>query len=972
MASEAVVQVEDGEIRFFHESFFDYSFARSFLRANSDLVRWLGSDQQHLFRRSQVRQVLTFLRDRESDWARYLQTLSALLGHAVIRFHIKKLVLDWLHALPGPTKEEWDIVEGLVEQLHGHTWQVVSNSVPWFDVLQTTARWEAWLNADEEAVNRTVLLLTMPEVLNARSATVASLVGPFRGRSTNWRLRLRRLVEVGQRYTSPEMEDLVIALIQDGTLDTAAGFAVNSDWWSVWYMTSTQEPAFTARVLGAWFDRQLERAGELTRDDPFSGNPELVTYSQFSDHVITECAKRAPREFTREMFPRFAKFDKRVPKEWIAGPSAFGSPDDQLRDALVEAMMSLAITDPAELDSIMGAETLSDTKWMDSLVLRTWSSNPGHYGEHIVRYLMARPDKRLDIGYDVSAGGADIFAAVSRTAVASASASCSDASFIELENAICNVLPDWERERGREGLTELVLLRALAQERIGEDARQRIQELERRYPNAPQRGAPQPHTRKNEAQRVKAPISEEIQQDMTDAQWLSAMAKHTGESPTFVEEQFVGGAMELSQDLKKLVAKYPERFSALVSQMEATLRATYFEAILNGLTDNGDGSGRAGTLEQVCSVLRRIRDLGVQVHGQEVAWAIRALAEETIPDDIVEMLCRVAVDDRDPESDDWHIGRDEESPINQAINTARGAAATALGRLLFADRSRWGTLKPTIGQLVEDRVLAVRSVAVESLLAILDTQRSDALTYFKRLAKDAGPILGTRYVERFLHYAIFRDYPAVRPTLMGMLKSSEPHVVKTAARQIAVAALWVEEARGDEVVVLEMVEHARAGAATVYVSNLSDETVGTECEKHLRTLFEDKSDIVRGEASRCWVHLEPDQVASRGPLIDAFAHSLASARDASLLAYRLKDARRPLPAELCTLAERALEAFGSKAASIQNEEAGFAGELAALMVRLHEQTNDPVLRERILTIIDQMIRLGSYGIDDQLRQQYDR
>ena len=413
MASEAVVQVQDGEIRFFHESFFDHSFARSFLRTNSDLVGWLESDQQHLFRRSQVRQVLTFLRDRESDRPRYLQTLSALLGHSGIRFHIKKLVLDWLHALPDPTREEWDIVDGLVDQLDGHAWQMVSNSVPWFDVLQAMERWEAWLNADEETINRTVLLLMMPDVLDARSATVASLVGPFRGRSANWQILLRRLVEVGRGYTSPEMEDLVIALIQDGTLDTATGFAVNSDWWSVWYMTSTQEPAFTVRVLGAWFDRQLGRADELDLDDPFSRSPELVAYSQFSEHVISESAKRAPREFVLEMFPRFAKFDKRVPKEWIAGPSAFGSPDDQLRDALAETMMSLAIADPAELDSIMGAETLGDTKWMDSLVLRAWSSNPDHYGEHIVRYLMARPDKRLDIGYDVSAGGADIFAAVS-------------------------------------------------------------------------------------------------------------------------------------------------------------------------------------------------------------------------------------------------------------------------------------------------------------------------------------------------------------------------------------------------------------------------------------------------------------------------------------------------------------------------------------------------------------------------------
>ena len=691
MASEAVVQVQDGEIRFFHESFFDYSFARSFLRTNSDLVGWLESDQQHLFRRSQVRQVLTFLRDRESDRPRYLQTLSALLGHSGIRFHIKKLVLDWLHALPDPTREEWDIVDGLVDQLDGHAWQMVSNSVPWFDVLQATERWEAWLNADEETINQTVLLLMMPDVLDARSATVASLIGPFRGRSANWRLRLQRLVERGSIYTSPEMEDLVIALIQDGTLDTATGFAVNSDWWSIWYMTSTQQPAFTARVLGAWFDRQLGRADELDLDDPFSRSPELVAYSQFSEHVISESAKRAPREFVLEMFPRFAKFDKRVPKEWIAGPSAFGIPDEQLRDALAEAMMSLAKVDPAELDSIVDAETLSETKWMHSIVLRAWSSNSDHYSERIVRYLMARPDQRLDIGYDVAAGGADIFAAVSRTAVAAASAFCSDASLIELESAIRNIAPEWERERGREGLTELALLRALAQERVGEDARQRIQELERRFPNAPQRGAPQPHTREHKAQRARAPIAEEAQQHMSDAQWLSAMAQHTGDSRTFVGEQFVGGAMELSQDLKKLVAKNPERFSALVNQMEATLPPTYFEAILKGLSDNGNGSGRAGTLEQVCSVLRRIRDLGVQVHGVEVGWAIGALSEEALPDDIVQMLCRVALDDRDPESDDWHSARDEESPIDQAIKSARGAAATALAQLLFADRSRWNS-----------------------------------------------------------------------------------------------------------------------------------------------------------------------------------------------------------------------------------------------------------------------------------------
>ena len=140
MASEAVIYVQDDSIRFFHETFFDYSFARGFLRSDGDLAGWLASDRQHLFRRSQVRQVLAFLREREHSRLSYLQTLRELLGHPQIRFHIKKLVLDWLHALPYPTPDEWGVVEALEEQLGGHRRGVIHNSVAWFDVLHGMGR----------------------------------------------------------------------------------------------------------------------------------------------------------------------------------------------------------------------------------------------------------------------------------------------------------------------------------------------------------------------------------------------------------------------------------------------------------------------------------------------------------------------------------------------------------------------------------------------------------------------------------------------------------------------------------------------------------------------------------------------------------------------------------------------------------------------------------------------------------------
>ena len=292
------------------------------------------------------------------------------------------------------------------------------------------------------------------------------------------------------------------------------------------------------------------------------------------------------------------------------------------------------------------------------------------------------------------------------------------------------------------------------------------------------------------------------------------------------EGQFVGGALELSRDLERSVREDPGRFSSLATFMDATLPPIYFEAVLRGLTTKEEGSRRSGTVDQVCSVLRRIAEVGAQVPGREIASAIGALAEETLPDDIVQMLIRVALADPDPESDKWQDPGSYGDPVTQAINSARGAAAMALGRLLFADNGLWTCLKPAIERLVEDPVLAVRSVAVESLLAILDSHRRDALACFARLAEGADPILGVQFVDRFLHYAIFRDYPAMRPILLRMLQSPHPDTAGAGARHIALAALWVEEARDEGDRLLKLGEEARVGAATIYANNLVNATVG--------------------------------------------------------------------------------------------------------------------------------------------------
>ena len=640
-------------------------------------------------------------------------------------------------------------------------------------------------------------------------------------------------------------------------------------------------------------------------------------------------------------------------------------------------MCAVASENPAALDAIVETEPLGESTWMSMLLLRAWSANPEAYAERIAQYIMESPDRRLTITYSSGIGTTDL-AAVRHTAVAAASAECSDETFAKLEAAIMALAPDWEHRHRRSGLTKFHLLRALDKTRLSTKAHRRLQELERRFAEASQHGARQPSTDDESPSedgfgRVGPPIPQKAHSLMTDDQWLRAMEKYgNDEERSVTRGRIWGGALELSRGLEALVRDNPDRFSRLANRMDASLNPHYFAAILHGLTrgERGQNSDWTGTPEQICSVLHRIADIKANVSARDIANAIGALAAGDVPQDIVQTLCRIACSAKDPEKDSWSSSTT--GPIDQAINSDRGAAASTIADLLAADSSRWSILKATVEQLVIDPVLAVRSVTARCLLAILDTHREDALIGFRRLIDDADTILGSRWIERFVHYAMFRDYAAMRPTLMKMLQSSEPTIITAGARQITLAGLSLDEARDDADLVLSMGEEVRATAAEIYGRNVTDATVGPECEERLKTLFGDESDAVRRSAARCWSALEPDELAKRGSLFSAFVESIGPNDDLTVLVYTLEQSHERLPSEVCALAERVVTAYGPNGADFRLREAGAASMLTPLIIRLHEETEDPELRRRVLDVIDTMLQMGFMGMNDQLEQRYAR
>lgn len=113
--SEILIQTQNGLLQFFHQTMFDYVFARRFNELGKDILEELRNKHQGLFVRSAVKSIMAFM--RALDPKAYRSALNHLLfdkgtnGRNVYRFHIRSLVLSSMVFFEEPIDEELSLVE---------------------------------------------------------------------------------------------------------------------------------------------------------------------------------------------------------------------------------------------------------------------------------------------------------------------------------------------------------------------------------------------------------------------------------------------------------------------------------------------------------------------------------------------------------------------------------------------------------------------------------------------------------------------------------------------------------------------------------------------------------------------------------------------------------------------------------------------------------------------------------------------
>lgn len=664
LVSEHVLVRDDRRYAFFHETLFDFAFARAWICDNRNVLEFLLGGEQELFRRAQVRQVLRLLRELEP--VRFVEEVRALLAHPEVRYHIKDVVLALLRALPDPSSQELQLVLSLLES--EERWrdrlELLLRTAPWFDRLYDDGLLAGWLAGSEPERER-LAADVIGTAGGHRPDDVAGLLSPHHQHPQfpNWLLWTTRFIGVDK---SRHLFELLLSAVRAGQLDSGS-----YGLWSSARSLGKSQPEWTVELLHAWL---VERPAALTLENDRVVDLGDREYGLLK--LVRESAEGAPLVFASTLLPylqrvmEVASTGEESPLgDWHFG-SRFWNPhlsqlDDVLLAATHTALRRVAEEEVVALRPLLEPLVDDQHQAAQDLLYEALRHSGAHYADWAGQLLL-RGGPALESGYS------DNPYWTTRQLLEATTPHMGEDLYNRLEALLLEYAPEWERKNLRfRGHASFTLLSAISAERLSEAGARRLAELQRKF----ERDEP-------EAPRgifggvVGSPIEMAGARLMSDENWLSAMRHYTSDRGDWSGMTLKGGAYELGHVLQELTKEEPERFARLALRVDASYHSTYLDSILMGLGE----TETAFDPNLVFDVIRHAAAVGG--HDRWLGYGLKRLYRADIPPDIVELLVERAVtvnaaDDAASEVANSHL---------EAINTVRGSSVSALAILLHAAR----------------------------------------------------------------------------------------------------------------------------------------------------------------------------------------------------------------------------------------------------------------------------------------------
>ncbi len=961
------ILVQDGpRISFFHESFFDFLFARQMAVSDDfDLVKYIMERGQSLFLRSQIRQCLLFQRD--IDHLKAQTSIQTLLTQEGIRFHLKETVLSLMGSLDDPKWEEWGILEALLDSdAARHVWRVLWGSRPWFDLLYAMEVLHAWLASDNDALIDKLIDL-FGSVYNGRSDQISTLLTPFIGRSEAWNKRLRFIithsVAIGM---SRKFLDLTLKAVEDGILD--AELAFNKGYSPAWSLIESHlNPEWSYELISGYCSRLLALAQKSGNADPFSGiGDPHYGISNNDVNIVLGAALRAPGKFVEWIMPFVMHTVKlnvaqdgdspwadSVWKHWCAKPEMRYGLGNHILSAVAIALRKLAQDEPTAFQKY--AEEFRKTPYLtlQCLLLDAYEANGSYFADDAIEYLLEKPE-RLAVWHKFNMDWAP------QQLIQATATHCASDRLAQLEQVLLEFYPEplklYPRGCSIYGLTQLQWLVCIPVSHRSVQAAARLRELQRKFG---QPSVPEPSVGK--AFLIGSPIPETQARKMEDTHWLKAMQRYFSNEADF--ERLVGGALELSHVLETLTKEFPSRFAALAYRIPKDANPAYLKAILSGIRGSNLD---AVDIVKICNYCHEWpgRPYGQQITCLLADVATRSRTSFSLPEEALAIVAWYATQAPDDTS---YRGNDL---LMEGINSTKGAAAEDMARLISQNASTLPFFECYLPSMVSEPSMSVRACVAETLLGVLQHNRDLAVQLFVTLCNNADSrLLAASSIEKFLRYALQTHFSSFAPILESMIEAKTEPVKDAGARLACFTSLTVEAAYGLVQRCLAGNETLRLGAARIYAAMLGASAYKAQCETVLGQLFSDPDVRVRNVASECFARFEGRQLREYQNLARAYLASPAFGVKINPLVKALHATTASMPDLALQTCEKFFDVSKTSTQGLQHS--AYANLAVDLVVRVYSQTGELSVKHRCLDLIDTISYLGILGLD-KIRQEFDR
>lgn len=1004
LSSENLIVAVRNRINFFHESLFDYLFARDFSNRDQTLLDLLKSSEQHLFRRTQVRQILETL--RQSDFARYLIELESVLLDEQIRFHIKVAVAQWLGTLTKPTKNEKNILLCLHNQdepMGPIVRYSVLGSSGWFDLLSS----EGWINAALQSDSLSLrgdVFGWLSQIAEERPTEIARIVRSWWNGNPD---RAIRALEWFSYVNRQHPNDELFSLCQDIIRSNPPNLFRKSKLLRRDVLITSAAKKFPERcsgilkaLLDAWFLRHPGKYpfdSDTLRDNDLYALGEIVKKSPtaFLDGVLDAVIRSTKiAEELKNKGSYVDAFRYRACSDHQFGANAFLG---LIRSSLAE----IAEVEPRKALSYLSRLNPAISEAFLHLHLETISANGRELSQHFLDLLPA--ENIFLAGWD----GADW--------KSFADAACAVFPYLteddrhKVECLIFAHNPEIDRAKklareiktegesdpwtnrrsliwvlNKSGFEQWSILETIGKKHLSPFGLRRLRQLRRKFSRS-EIGKP----RVVIGGWVGPPIERERISHMNDDQWLNAMARYDRDDER-VREVFAltGGAIQLAQELQNCTKEAPIRFLSLIVRLPIDANPAYLGHILRGLAESG--LEELGPLKNAILIAH---SRSSRPYGEQISDLFKKHPKLGRNIELFSVLKWYVVNGEandEPAVDKSKTEREVLSLENllsrgnsfylRGINGARGAAAGALAAVL------WEMEKDTNGiwSLIEERVrneslVSVRCCLIRALIPLFNWDSSKCAELIELLVTRSPSFdpnvsddellmpLATRPGTHILPFVIRDEEVTGKRLLERLVNSKDKNMHAVGSFHVFCRSFedssyekWADE-------LIEQSDDQRVLAADVASDAAVQSDFRDRGKAQLLRFFDDDNEQVRKTASQVFGRIDAAEIDAFRDLASSYVRSRAFERDRLSFYRLLKKATN----DICELLILGTERLITNISESDKKTSRYYSELSQAQDLIRREyagsEHDPDLRRRLLDLVDNMLKLDVGGTEKILK-----